>query len=130
MKKKTSTLSQKLATACVAPNSLHIQCLLFTTGIILLVGSLSLESLAYTPQANYNDARIAEATDVIMRYINGAFGSLVMAVAGIAAIMSSAFGQYRAALGLLAVAVGSFILRSLIGTFFNDDSLQFNNIRD
>ena len=49
---------------------------------------------------------------------------MVMVAAGIGAILSSAFGQYRAALGLLVVAVGAFILRSLLGTFFNDINIQ------
>jgi hypothetical protein len=43
-----------------------------------------------------------------------------MVSAGIGAIMSSAFGQYRAALSLLVVALGAFILRSVLSTFFND----------
>ena len=47
-----------------------------------------------------------------------------MVAAGIGAILSSAFGQYKAALSLLVVAVGAFILRSIIGTFFNDNNVQ------
>ena len=72
----------------------------------------------------YNDTRIADATNGILTYIEGSFGALVMISAGLGAIISSAFGQYRAALGLLVVAVGAFILRSLVSTFFNDDTLQ------
>lgn len=68
----------------------------------------------------YNDVRFAEATNRIFGYLEGAFGSLVMVAAGLGTIISSAFGQYRAAMGLLVVAVGAFILRSLVSTFFND----------
>jgi hypothetical protein len=110
-----------------APSSSHIQFALFSFGVLLLtVGLLShVYAQGYTEQANYNDHRIAESVDVILTYITGTFGALVMASAGIAAIISSAFGQYRAALGLLVVALGSFILRSLISTWFNDDNLKF-----
>jgi hypothetical protein len=59
-----------------------------------------------------------------MTYLEGSFGALILAASGIGAIMSAAFGQYKAAFSLMAVAVGSFILRSLISTFFNDISIQ------
>jgi hypothetical protein len=38
--------------------------------------------------------------------------------------MSAAFGQYKAALSLMIVAVGAFILRSFMSTFFNDLNIQ------
>ena len=60
----------------------------------------------------------------MFKYIEGSFGVLIMVVSGLGAIMSSAFGQYRAALGCLVVAVGSFILRSVASTFFNSDALD------
>lgn len=106
-----------------------LQAVLFACGIALLGAGLSSDATAYTAQAVYNDDRVAEATDVILTYINGTFGALVMVAAGVFAIMSAAFGQYRAALSLLVVAVGSFILRSLISTWFNDSSMQANSIR-
>ena len=93
------------------------QAMLFGAGIGLLVCGLSVSGLA---ESNYNDERLADATNAILTYLEGSFGALVMVSAGIGAILSSAFGQYRAALGCLVVAVGSFILRSVLGTFFND----------
>jgi len=107
-----------------APSSRQIQFIFLLVGVSLLsIGTLSSVE-AYTPQATYNDDRIAESVDLILTYINGTFGALIMVSAGVAAILASAFGQYRAALGLLVVAVGSFILRSLVSTWFNDESLQ------
>jgi hypothetical protein len=103
-------------------------------GVLLLSAGVMSDALAQftynggAGQATYNDDRIAESVDVILLYITGSFGALVMVSAGIAAIISSAFGQYRAALGLLVVALGSFILRSLISTWFNDSSLQFDTV--
>lgn len=98
---------------------------LFIFGVVLLSTGIALDASAqqYTPKANFNDARIAESADVILTYLNGAFGALVMVASGIGAIISGAFGQYRAALGLMVVAVGSFIVRSLISTWFNDASI-------
>ena len=100
------------------------QLVLFMLGVLLL--SLGLQGLieAQGLVTTYNDARIAESVNVILTYLEGSFGALVMVSAGVGAILSAAFGQYRAALGLLVVAVGAFILRSLIATFFNDISLQ------
>jgi hypothetical protein len=98
---------------------------LFVLGVFLLSTGIAMDaSAAYTPKLNYNDAGIAESADVILTYLNGAFGALVMVASGIGAIISGAFGQYRASLGLMVVAVGSFIVRSLISTWFNDSSLQ------
>lgn len=108
----------------IQKDNLRLQFILTLIGITLLALGLNHEASAYTPVARYNDDRIAESVDIILTYINGTFGALVMVSAGIAAILSSAFGQYRAALGLLVVAVGSFILRSLISTWFNDENLQ------
>jgi hypothetical protein len=111
------------------PSSQTIQLGLFALGVVLIASGVALDAIAqptgsYTFKANYNDHRIAESADVILTYLNGAFGALVMVASGIGAIISGAFGQYRAALGLMVVAVGSFIVRSLISTWFNDASLR------
>ena len=65
------------------------------------------------------DDRIAEMTSRLFELIEGNAGALVMVLAGIAALISAAFGAYRAAVSLLVVAVGAFILRSLVEIFFN-----------
>lgn len=106
-----------------------LQAVLFTCGIALIGAGLTADASAYSSQAIYNDDRIAEAADVMLTYINGTFGALIMVTAGVFAIMSAAFGQYRAALSLLVVAIGSFILRSLVSTWFNDASMRANNFR-
>jgi hypothetical protein len=112
------------------PSSSTVQASLFALGLVMLATGMVMDASAYEQQAIFNDDRVAESVDVIMTYINGSFGALVMVASGLGAILSAAFGQYRAALGLLVVAVGSFILRSLVGTWFNDTSLQVNNIRN
>ena len=94
----------------------------FAFGCTLLLFALPEASEALTQRYNiqFNDKRIDLVINAIFTYLEGSFGALIMVSAGIGAIVSSAFGQYRAALGLLVVAVGAFVLRSLVGTFFND----------
>ena len=131
-------LAQKVGAWKVAPTAAQAQVLLFVVGVGLLsvgmagashAGSLvdiniggGLNSLQ-DHDITYNDSQVAQAVIAILTYLEGSFGALVMVTAGIAAILSSAFGQYRAALGCLVVAVGSFILRSFMNTFFNTESI-------
>ncbi len=75
-------------------------------------------------QIEYNDQRFAAASNAILSYLEGSFGALIMVVAGLIAIISAAFGQYRAAISCLVIAVGAFILRSFISTFFNDGNIM------
>ena len=126
-----TSAGQKFGAFKIAPSSAQIQTALFCLGVVLLTSGVVLGVSAQEGTAGYeyNDTRIAEAVDVILLYLQGSFGALVMVCAGIGAILSSAFGQYRAALGLLVVAVGAFILRSLVATFFNADSLTVNSLR-
>lgn len=129
IKKTYINACQKLGTILVAPSARQVQLMLFGIGAVLLVSGLMVEAGAqtqgqYLDRASYNDDRVSEAADVILTYINGAFGALVMIACGVAAILSSAFGQYRAAMGLMVVAVGSFILRSLVNTWFNTSGMK------
>ena len=118
-------IGQKVSAAYYAPTAKQGQVMLFLLGIGLLTGGLVLSVDAQAGlTTTYNDVRIANSVNAILTYLEGSFGALVMVSAGIGAIMSAAFGQYRAALGLLVVAVGAFILRSLMATFFNDAGIQ------
>ena len=106
-----------------APSSACASLILYSLGCLLL--SLGLYDSAWAQHATeFNDIRFSDALNVLFIYIEGTFGAMVMVAGGIGAIMSSAFGQYRAALSLLVVAVGAFVLRSLVGTFFNDETIQ------
>lgn len=109
----------------------QIQLLLFALGCAVLALGLQKYSFAQSTgeQAvladhglTFTDDRIAQAVVGIFTMIEGSFGALVMVCSGVAAILGSAFGQYRSALGCLVVAVGSFILRSVTETFFNMES--------
>lgn len=122
IKSKLLYLAQRAHAIRVAPSQKQIQLSLLALGVFFL--GLGVSTGTSAAQINYNDVRLAASVNAILTYIEGTFGAMVMVTAGISAILSSAFGQYRAALGLLVVAVGSFILRSLVGTFFNDQNIM------
>ena len=118
------SLAQRLGAAFVAPTETHGRAVLFVAGLALLAIGLSADVVAQEAlDSSINDSKIASAVNVIMLYLEGSFGALIMAAAGVGAIMSAAFGQYKAALSLMVVAVGAFILRSFISTFFNDTNI-------
>lgn len=121
-----ATACRKVAVAKIAPSTRQAQTILFAAGVTLLALGLSHDVLAASQGgvAEYNDTRITNALNMVLTYLEGSFGALVMAAAGIGAILSAAFGQYRAALSLMVVAIGAFILRSLMSTFFNDTNVQ------
>ena len=121
------SLAQKISAATVAPTEKQARAALFVAGVAILGLGLTHEVSAQISSGaviNYNDDRVTNAVNAIMTYLEGSFGALVMAASGIGAIMSAAFGQFKAALSLMVVAVGSFILRSFISTFFNDIGIQ------
>lgn len=135
MKKLVKIVSEKIKTACqytaasfAAPSEAQVRTIIFLAGISMLAISLSLDATAQGTGGHtttkYNDAKVANAVNAIMTYLEGSFGALIMAASGIGAIMSAAFGQYKAALSLMVVAVGAFILRSIMSTFFNDENIQ------
>lgn len=132
-------VGQYVGAAFAAPTKVQGQFMLFGLGVLILTvgimhgaeaqefggfGGGDSGAAENTDLGNYNDVRIAEAVNRIFAYLEGSFGALIMVSAGLGAIISSAFGQYRAALGLLVVAVGAFILRSLVSTFFNDIAIR------
>lgn len=100
----------------------------FLLGVMLLSGGLVGLSQAQGPgpigsftEAQYDDTLIRNAVGNLFKMVEGAFGALIMVVSGLGAIIASAMGAYRAAVGMLVVAVGSFILRSLVSLFFGSD---------
>lgn len=120
---KFTALCQRVSAAFVAPSEKQGRAVLFVLGVGLIALSLSLDASAQQ-MTKYNDEKIANAVNAVLLYLEGSFGALVMAAAGIGAIMSASFGQYKAALSLMIVAVGAFILRSFMSTFFNDENIM------
>ncbi|MBX7137124.1 MAG: hypothetical protein K1X83_04000 [Oligoflexia bacterium] len=118
-------LGNKFGALKFAPSRSQAQAVMFLLGVTLLTTGIAMHAGAQALEgATYNDDRIANSVNTLLLYLEGSFGALVMVAAGIGAILSSAFGQYRAALGCLVVAVGAFILRSFLNTFFNTEHIE------
>jgi len=81
-------------------------------------------------ELEFDQTKIADATEALLVLIEGALGAVIMIAAGIIAIFSAAFGAYRAAMAMLFVAVGSFILRSLVTLFFGEEFEGLNDLLD
>lgn len=127
MKEKFIQFCQGVHANVVAPKRETVQLLLLAFGVTLV--SLALANGAFAQGGGKNFGvpdwtRLDRMIGLILGLIEGRFGVLIMLCAGIAAIVSSAFGQYRAALSLLVVAIGAFILRSLISVFFNTADIE------
>lgn len=126
----TVDVARKASLISTTPTEKQARMILFSAGIVCLAIALSHDATAnngvgaLNGRAAFDDGRIANATQTVMRFLEGSFGALIMAASGIGAIMSAAFGQYKMALSCMVVAVGAFILRSMMNTFFNIQSLQ------
>lgn len=93
------------------------QAIMFCLGLILLEYGFS--EIAFAQQNEGKDHnRVRKAACRLYRLMEGAFGGLIATVAGVGAIVSSAFGGYRMAVGLLVTGLGAFTLRSLLSLFF------------
>lgn len=125
-------VARKASLVVTSPSEKQAQTILFAAGIVALGLGLSDELFAqlngtgFTPagQGQIEDGRIAAAVSVLFTFLEGSFGALIMAASGIAAIVAAAFGQYKAALSCMVCAVGAFILRSIMQTFFNTQSVS------
>lgn len=107
--------------------------LLLLFGSFLLIGGLVDISKAQGggptgsfTEAAYDDQLVRNSVGNLFKLIEGAFGALIMVVSGLGAIVAAAMGAYRAAVGMLVVAVGAFILRALVSLFFGTDYADFD----
>ncbi len=103
----------------------HQAMLFFIAGLALLLIGLQNISFAQayggSPGDPTMDYRFVAITQRALGLIEGSLGGLVMVIAGLLAIINAAMGAYKAAIALLVVAVGSFVLRSLVSMFFRVD---------
>lgn len=109
----------------------HETALFLTMGVLLLGGGLTgiahADLAGGASEAAFDDSLIKGAVGNLFLLIEGAFGALIMVVAGLGAIVAAAMGAYRAAVGMLVVAVGAFILRALVSLFFGTDFEALQN---
>ena len=118
------TFAQKVSTAAIAPTERQARATLFLAGVSLLVFGLSVDGVAQFTATKYNDNKVPNAVNAIMTYLEGSFGALFMATAGLGCIIAAAIGRYNDALLYLGLAVGTFLSRSLMSTCFNDTNIQ------
>lgn len=102
---------------------------LIAVGVAVVACGIADDATAtYSPAAStYTDDRPTNVANVIMTYIEGSFGALLMAFAGMAAIVTTALAKYKSskkllalAFGFFAIAVGLFLGRAVIEHYFND----------
>ena len=110
-----SSLCSSIHTKTMSFINSHASKILLVMGICLLTAGLTQVAHA----ADW-DSEILGALGKVFSIIEGSFGALIMVVAGLAAIIAAAMGAYKASLGCLVVAVGAFILRSMVKLFFSD----------
>jgi hypothetical protein len=134
VKERALDVARKASLVVTSPTEKQAQTILLAAGVICLSLGFSDELFAQggtfgtgsslAGQGQIEDSRIAAAVQVLFTFLEGSFGALIMAASGIAAIVAAAFGQYKAALSCMVCAVGAFILRSVMQTFFNTQSLN------
>mgnify|MGYP000963610699 CR=1 FL=1 len=94
----------------------HSNALLLLGGVGLLFAGLADPAIA---QGNITGSgKYAEACNYLLGLIEGPFGALITAAAGVGAIVAAALGGFKMAWTLVVVAVGAFILRAYITLFF------------
>ena len=125
---------RQVCTNAAAWTESHATAFMFVLGICLLSGGLAELSLAQGggpsgsySQSQFDDTLIRNSVGNLFKLIEGAFGALIMVVSGLGAIVAAAMGAYRAAVGMLVVAVGAFILRSLVSLFFGAEFQDYES---
>ena len=99
------------------------QCLLlFFLGIsLLLIGTSEIASAqgAAGIGAGYDGQKFGDICRQFLESHRTGYGSLLTAISGLGAIIASAMGGFKAAWGLLVVAIGSFILNTYKDLWFS-----------
>lgn len=108
---KVTTRLSELATKAYVRWESDSQLSLFIVGVGLLMMGLNEE--AYAAQGT-----ASTACNKLLQYIEGPFGALITAGAGIGAIVAAALGGFKVAWTLVVTAVGAFILRAYMSLWF------------
>ena len=70
----------------------------------------------------YNQQKYGEVCNNVLTLVEGQFGALMTAIAGVGAVVASAMGGFKMAWACLVVSVGSFILKNYVNLFFEECS--------
>ena len=83
-------------------------------GIALLLAGLGQAENAYA-----FDSAIW-AIQELCGHMKGNYGALLMSTAGVGAIVSAAFGNYKASYGFIITGIGAFTITSMLSLYFPD----------
>ncbi len=108
---KISKFTSELATKAYVRLESDPQLSLFLVGVGLLMIGLDHEAHALAGTSG-------QACNKLLAYIEGPFGALITASAGIGAIVAAALGGFKVAWTLVVTAVGAFILRAYMSLWF------------
>lgn len=112
---KAKELYRHACSKAYAKASSHANTTLLIVGVLLLVVGISQAAVA---QGNVYHPKYGIACNYLLGLMEGPFGALVTAAAGVGAIVAAALGGFKMAWTLIVVAVGAFILRAYITLFF------------
>lgn len=101
---------------------------LWVFGSAMLVSGLTEVSQAQTVTVFYErvpQASFMNATCTILGFVQGSFGGLMVTISGIIAIVSAAFGAFKASTAMVATGTVAFVLRDLIDLYFDMPSCNF-----
>lgn len=72
-----------------------------------------------TTESEIDLKAVEEASCWILYFVEGSFGALLVAVAGLGALVSAATGMFRTAIQALVVALGAVMIEPIGVMFFN-----------
>ena len=100
----------------------------FALGILFIgVSDLASAQVEYIGGQAYEVSDAGADQSNFYRLLNGKFGSLIMVVSGLGAMVSAAMGAYKAAVGMLIVAIGSFGIRASVNVSLGYDDIRYSN---
>jgi len=105
------------STLCVRSWVRGIQTIERHANLVLMLVGVALLYCGTTELAHAGSGSMKDACDKVLQLVEGAFGALVAAVAGVAAIVAAAMGGFKMAWTLFVISIGSFILRFSVSLF-------------
>jgi len=93
---------------------------LWVLGLLLISSGLGGVSQAQTVDfVRVPDTEFVSATCRVLMLVEGSLGALLVTISGIIAIVSAAFGGFRASTAMVATGTLAFVLRDFIDLYFD-----------
>ncbi len=126
-------LQNNYHSACVKLTLLaheHSNVLVAGCGLCLLtvgMNDLASAQVEYIGDRAYEVADNSDGQSNFYKLLSGSFGSLIMVVAGLGAMVSAAMGAYKAAVAMLVVAISAFCIRATVNASLGYDDIRLQN---